>query len=236
MEQKLNEIYRGKAKIVYTTANPDHVIIEYTDQATAFNGVKKENIDEKGHLNAEITSHLYRYLESKGIPTHFIDMQGNDLLAKKLDIILVEVVVRNIVAGSLAERLGLPEGTPLKKPVIEFYYKSDELNDPMINEYHIDAMGLATPEQMSTVKVLAWKINDILRAYFAEIGIDLVDFKLEFGDHNGEVLLGDEISPDTCRFWDKATGEKLDKDRFRRDLGGVGDAYRQVLDRLRGKA
>ena len=234
--QKGEKLYAGKAKIVYATDNPDQVVIEYTDQATAFDGKKKENIDEKGLLNAEITAHIFKMLESKGVPTHFIAAEGKDILAKKLNILLVEVIVRNIVAGSLSKRVGLPEGTPLKRPVLEYCYKNDELGDPMINIYHIEALELATREQMERVEELAWMINDILRDYMGTIGIDLIDFKLEFGVHKGEVLLGDEISPDTCRFWDKKTGEKMDKDRFRRDMGGVSEAYQQVLKRLQGEA
>lgn len=234
--QKGEKLYAGKAKIVYATDNPDQVVIEYTDQATAFDGKKKENIDEKGLLNAEITAHIFKMLESKGVPTHFIAAEGKDILTKKLNILLVEVIVRNIVAGSLSKRVGLPEGTPLKRPVLEYCYKNDELGDPMINIYHIEALELATREQMERVEELAWMINDILRDYMGTIGIDLIDFKLEFGVHKGEVLLGDEISPDTCRFWDKKTGEKMDKDRFRRDMGGVSEAYQQVLKRLQGEA
>jgi phosphoribosylaminoimidazole-succinocarboxamide synthase len=231
---RLQKLYEGKAKAVYATENPDQVVIEYTDRATAFNGLKKEEIADKGELNAKITAHLFKLLEEKGIPTHFLAAEDKEILAKKLDIVMVEVIVRNIVAGSLATRVGMPEGTPLKTPIMEYCYKNDELGDPMINNTHIAAMGLATREEMDQIEAMAWKINDILREYMGTIGIDLIDFKLEFGRYKGTILLGDEISPDTCRFWDKATGEKMDKDRFRRDMGGVGDAYRKVLCRLQG--
>ena len=232
--EKGAKLYEGKAKAVYATDNPDQVVIEYTDRATAFNGLKKEEIADKGELNAKITAHLFQMLEAKGVPTHFIQAQEREILAKKLDIVLVEVILRNIVAGSLADRVGLPEGTPLATPIMEFCYKNDDLGDPMINNTHIAALGLATREEMAAIEKLGWQINDILREYMGTIGIDLIDFKLEFGRYHGQILLGDEISPDTCRFWDKATGEKMDKDRFRRDMGGVGEAYRKVLCRLQG--
>ncbi|OCL28490.1 phosphoribosylaminoimidazolesuccinocarboxamide synthase [Orenia metallireducens] len=232
--EKLEMLYEGKAKKIYSTEDTDKVIVEYKDDATAFNGEKKGQISEKGKLNAKISTIFFELLEEKGIPTHLVEqLNETDVLTKKLDIILVEVVMRNIAAGSIAKRLGLEEGTELKKPVLEFYYKSDELGDPMINEYHIYAEELATKEELDMIKDLAFKINEILVEFLADKGIDLVDFKLEFGKGaDGQVYLGDEISPDTCRFWDSKTKKKLDKDRFRRDLGEVEGAYQEILRRL----
>jgi len=225
--------YEGKAKKIYATSHPDLFIVEFKDQATAFDGKKRGIIHEKGICNARISALLFKHLAEQGVPTHFVEMlSSREMLVKGLDIIPVEVVARNVVAGSLAKRLGQPEGTPLPKPVLEFYYKSDALGDPMINEYHVDSMGWATGGEMQRIKELAWQVNQRLSVLMEHAGLVLVDFKLEFGRHRGEVLLGDEISPDTCRLWDAATGEKLDKDRFRRDLGGVEDAYREVLHRV----
>ncbi|ABZ85612.1 phosphoribosylaminoimidazole-succinocarboxamide synthase [Heliomicrobium modesticaldum Ice1] len=233
---KLEQIYEGKAKKVFRTENPDIYWIEYKDSATAFNGEKKAEIENKGVLNNRISALFFQYLAKQGVPSHFVELiNDREMLVKSLQIIPVEVVARNIVAGSLAKRVGQPEGTPLAKPVLEFYYKDDALGDPMINEYHIAAMEWATPEQMDVIKAIALKVNEILKEFLAGLNIDLVDFKLEFGLHNGEVLLGDEISPDTCRFWDSRTREKLDKDRFRRDMGGLEEAYREILNRLEGK-
>ncbi|MGM0502388.1 MAG: phosphoribosylaminoimidazolesuccinocarboxamide synthase [Bacillota bacterium] len=232
--EKQEMIYEGKAKKVYSTTNEDQVIVEYKDDATAFDGQKKGQIIDKGEMNAKISTIFFELLEKKGIPTHFIEkLNETDVLVKKLDIILVEVVMRNIAAGSLAERLGLEEGTELSQPVLEFYYKDDELGDPMINRYHIFAEELATEEELEEISELAFEINDILVDFLAEKGIDLVDFKLEFGvAADGEIYLGDEISPDTCRFWDSETAKKLDKDRFRRDLGEVEGAYQEIIKRL----
>ncbi|NPV26137.1 MAG: phosphoribosylaminoimidazolesuccinocarboxamide synthase [Firmicutes bacterium] len=231
--ERLELLYEGKAKKVYRTNDPNLYWIEYKDDATAFNGLKKGTITNKGFYNNQISAKLFQLLENKGIPTHFVELVNErEMVVKALKIIPVEVIARNITAGSLAKRLGMEEGIVLNKPVLEFYYKSDELGDPMINEYHIDAINLATPEQMAVIKDLAWQINDILKVYFAEKGILLVDFKLEFGVYQGQVILGDEISPDTCRFWDAETKEKLDKDRFRRDLGNVEGAYAEVWRRL----
>ena len=233
---KLEQIYEGKAKKVFRTDQDDRYIIEFKDEATAFNGKKKGVIANKGVLNNAISSHFFRLLESQGIPTHFLErLNDRDMLVKSLKIVPVEVIVRNVIAGSLAKRVGLPEGTLLEDPVLEFYYKSDELGDPMINEYHIAAMKLADSEQMEEIKTLAVKVNEVLKPYLRERGIELVDFKLEFGEHNGKILLGDEISPDTCRFWDLKTQEKLDKDRFRRDLGRVEEAYAEIWQRLNSK-
>ncbi|KAB2953490.1 phosphoribosylaminoimidazolesuccinocarboxamide synthase [Heliorestis acidaminivorans] len=234
--EKLEQLYEGKAKKIYKTTDHDIVWVEYKDSATAFNGVKKEEIANKGTLNNRISALFFQYLSQQGIPTHFVELLNDrEMLVRSLTIIPVEVVTRNIVAGSLAKRIGQPEGTVLSKPVIEFYYKDDALGDPMINEYHIDAMNLATQEQMDKVKELAISINSILTELMTQINVDLVDFKLEFGLHKGQVILGDEISPDNCRFWDQDTKEKMDKDRFRRDLGGLEEAYREILRRLESK-
>ncbi|MCL5289678.1 MAG: phosphoribosylaminoimidazolesuccinocarboxamide synthase [Bacillota bacterium] len=231
--QKLEMIYEGKAKKVYRTDNPDLFWVEYKDDATAFNGQKKGTIDNKGIVNNKVSALFFELLESKGIPTHFVKLVNDrEMIVKALEIIKVEVVVRNIVAGSLAKRVGLPEGTILPKTVLEYYYKDDALGDPLINASHIAALDLATPEQMELIKETALQVNEIMRDYLAPANIDLIDYKLEFGVHKGEVILGDEISPDTCRFWDKTTKEKLDKDRFRRDLGNVEGAYQEVLRRL----
>lgn len=234
--QKLEMIYEGKAKKVYRTDDADYFWVEYKDDATAFNGQKKGTIENKGVVNNKVSAVFFKLMESKGIPTHFIELVNDrEMIVKALEIIKVEVVVRNIVAGTLAKRVGLPEGTILPKTVLEYYYKDDALGDPLINASHIAALDLATPEQMAFIKETALKVNDILREYLAPVNIDLIDFKLEFGIHNGQVLLGDEISPDTCRFWDINTREKLDKDRFRRDLGNVEGAYQEILRRLTGE-
>ncbi len=231
--EKLEQIYEGKAKKVYRTDNPDYYWVEYKDDATAFNGLKKGTITGKGSLNNRISSYFFRMLAQNGIDSHFVEEKSDtEMVVKALEIILVEVVVRNIAAGSLAKRLGLEEGTPMPKTVVEYYYKSDELGDPLINDDHIQAIKLATPEQMVKMREIALKVNDVMLEHLAERDIELVDFKLEFGLHKDEVLLGDEISPDTCRFWDKHTREKLDKDRFRRDLGNVEEAYQEVYRRL----
>jgi len=236
LPRQLEQLYEGKAKRVYRTDDPDLYLVEYKDDATAFNGAKKGIIQNKGVLNNQISGVFFRLLEERGIPTHFVELVSDrEMLVKTLKIVLVEVVVRNIAAGSLAKRLGLPEGTALPSPVLEYYYKSDELGDPMINDYHIKALDLASPEQMERIQDIALTVNSILLEYLSDKNIDLVDFKLEFGIHKGEVILGDEISPDTCRFWDKHTHEKLDKDRFRRDLGNVEGAYEEVFKRLTGK-
>lgn len=226
-------LYEGKAKKVYKTEDETKYIIEYKDDATAFNGVKKGTIVGKGVINNKMSALLFKLLEEKGIPTHFIELLSDrEMLVKEVTILPLEVIMRNVAAGSLAKRLGLEEGTVMKTPVLEFCYKNDDLGDPMINEYHIKAIELATEEQLEKVKEYAFKINDILVEFFKERGMKLIDFKLEFGLHEGEVILADEISPDTCRLWDAATNKKLDKDRFRRDLGDVEEAYKEVLGRL----
>ncbi len=234
MERKM--LYEGKAKQMFTTENPDELLVYFKDDATAFNGEKKGTIQSKGLLNNRISTFFFNLLGQQGIPHHFIKMiSDREMLVKKLDILPVEVVVRNIAAGSLAKRIGWEEGRKLPTTVLEMYYKNDELGDPLINNYHIKAMGLATEEQVKKMEEYALKINDILSTYLKDKKLELIDFKLEFGLHKGEVLLGDEISPDTCRFWDSETGEKLDKDRFRRDLGNVEEAYKEVLQRLTGE-
>ncbi|MDN5293913.1 MAG: phosphoribosylaminoimidazole-succinocarboxamide synthase [Eubacteriales bacterium] len=236
MVQKKDFLYEGKAKRIFATDNPDLVWVEYKDDATAFDGKKKGTIANKGVLNNRISSFFFQLLAERGVPTHFVErVSDTEQVVKKVEIIPVEVVVRNVAAGSLAKRLGLAEGTPLSQPVLEFYYKNDELGDPMINEYHIRVLNLATPEQVEKMASIALRVNEILREYLRTKNIDLIDFKLEFGLHHGEVILADEISPDTCRFWDTKTREKLDKDRFRRDLGNVEEAYREVLRRLTGE-
>lgn len=234
--EKLTQLYEGKAKKVFQTNDPDLYWIEYKDDATAFDGKKKGAIMNKGILNNKISNHFFKMLEGRGIPTHLVkQINDRESVVKAVKIILVEVVVRNIAAGSLSKRIGLPEGTMLPKTVLEFYYKDDALGDPLINDYHIQVLDLATPEQMKVISEIALKTNDILREYLKDKKIDLIDFKLEFGACQGEVILADEISPDTCRFWDLETREKLDKDRFRRDLGNVEEAYREVLKRLTGE-
>jgi phosphoribosylaminoimidazole-succinocarboxamide synthase len=229
-------LYEGKAKKVFLTDRDDQYIVEFKDDATAFNGEKKGKIADKGHLNNEISTIFFRMLEQNGIPTHFIDrLSEREMLVKKVTIVPLEVVVRNIAAGSLAKRLGLEEGTVLPKTVVEFYYKDDSLGDPLVNHSHIDVLELATAEQVSIMEQYGRKINEIMKDYLKDKNVILVDFKLEFGiDTQGNLILADEISPDTCRFWDAETKEKLDKDRFRRDLGSVEEAYQEILRRLGG--
>ncbi|CDZ23549.1 Phosphoribosylaminoimidazole-succinocarboxamidesynthase [[Clostridium] cellulosi] len=235
--KKLEQIYEGKAKKVFKTDDPELYIVDYKDDATAFNGQKKGTIKGKGAINNRVTNYLMKMLESKGIPTHFVEeLSDRETVVKKVSIVPLEVIVRNIAAGSMSKRLGIPEGKPLPCPVLEFSYKNDELGDPLINEYHALAMELATKEEIETIKELTFKINDILVEFFKGVGIELVDFKLEFGrTSDGKIILADEISPDTCRFWDIKTHEKLDKDRFRRDLGNVEGAYQEILRRLFGE-
>ncbi len=234
--KKLEMLYEGKAKKVYKTDDPDCYIVDYKDDATAFNGEKKGTIEQKGIVNNRVSNHLFKLLESKGVETHFVkEISARETIVKKVSIVPLEVIVRNIAAGSLSKRLGLPEGTKLAKTVLEYSYKDDALGDPMINDYHVFAMELATKEELETIANTAFKINEILTDYLKDLGIELIDFKLEFGRYQGRIILADEISPDTCRFWDTKTGEKLDKDRFRRDMGGVEDAYQEVLKRLLGE-
>ncbi|WP_425754881.1 phosphoribosylaminoimidazolesuccinocarboxamide synthase [Ihubacter sp. rT4E-8] len=235
--EKTEQLYEGKAKKVYATTDKNLCIVSYKDDATAFNGLKKGTITGKGAINNRVTNFLMKMLEEKGIPTHFVEeLNERETVVKKVSIIPLEVIVRNIAAGSLAKRLGLEEGYKLKRPVLEFSYKNDDLGDPMVNDYHILAMEYATDAELDTIKSYALKINEILASYLKDDNIELIDFKLEFGKTaDGQIVLADEISPDTCRFWDTVTHEKLDKDRFRRDLGGVEDAYEEVLKRLMGE-
>ena len=230
-------LYEGKAKRLYTTEDPDILFVEYKDSATAFNGEKKEEIAGKGVLNNRITTLLFENLQAKGIASHFVKrLSDHEQLVRKVDIIPIEVVVRNVVAGSLAQRLGLEEGTPLKRPIVEFYYKDDELGDPHISTEHIDVLDIATPEEVQALYDGGLKVNDVLRPIFEGIGVELIDFKLEFGrDKDGNVLLADEISPDTCRLWDAKTKQKLDKDVFRRNLGSLTEGYEIILTRLGGQ-
>ena len=234
---KTKQLYEGKAKRVYATSNPDLVIVDYKDDATAFNGEKRGTINNKGIINNRVTNHLMKMLEKKGIPTHFVEeISERETIVKKVSIVPLEVVVRNIIAGSLSKRVGKPEGTKLNETVLEYCYKNDELGDPIVNEYHIFAMGWATRGEVDLIAKYSLKINEVLSNYFKDINIELIDFKLEFGKtSDGTIILADEISPDTCRFWDSNTGEKLDKDRFRRDLGGEEDAYKEIMKRLLGE-
>ena len=229
-------LYEGKAKKMFSTDNKDEIRVYYKDDATAFNGVKKAQIEKKGILNNSITTMLFELLEKKGIKTHFIKkISDREQLCKKVEIVPLEVIVRNVAAGSMAKRYGIEEGTKLKTTVFELSYKNDELGDPLINDYHAVAMGLTTFEELLEIYKMASKINDILKEVFFKKDINLIDFKIEFGRFNGEIILADEISPDTCRFWDIKTGEKLDKDRFRRDLGNVTEAYEEILSRINNK-
>lgn len=231
--KKTEQLYEGKAKKVFATENPDYCIVSYKDDATAFNGLKKGTIIGKGVVNNKMSNYLCKMLEKKGIPTHFVEeLNDRDTVVKKVEIVPLEVIVRNKAAGSLSKRLGLPEGTSMKTTVLEFCYKDDDLGDPIVNEYHILAAELATKEEVDKISSMALKINEILRDFFKSVNIDLIDFKLEFGRYKGDIILADEISPDTCRFWDVNTQEKLDKDRFRRDMGGVEEAYAEVMKRI----
>ena len=231
--KKLEQIYEGKAKKVYATDDPDLVIVSYKDDATAFNGLKKGTIAGKGVINNKMSNMMMAMLEKKGVPTHFVEeLSDRDTLVKKVQIVPLEVIIRNVAAGSFSKRYGVEEGMQLAAPTIEFSYKNDDLGDPLINDYHALALRLATEEEIARIKELAFKVNDEMKAFFKGIGIDLIDFKLEFGRFHGEIVLADEISPDTCRFWDSKTHEKLDKDRFRRDLGGVEDAYQEIMKRI----
>ena len=235
--KKLEQLYEGKAKKVFATDDPGVVLVEYKDDATAFNGLKKGTIQGKGVINNRVTNFLMKMLEKNGIPTHYIEeISDRETLVKKVTIVPLEVIVRNIAAGSLSKRLGLPEGTKLQKTVLEYCYKNDDLGDPMVNEYHIAAMGWVSDEDLKKIAEYSFKINQLLSAYLKDLNIELIDFKLEFGKtQDGQLVLADEISPDTCRFWDSTTHEKLDKDRFRRDLGGVEDAYQEIMKRLMGE-
>ena len=231
--EKKELLYEGKATKVYTTETPDVLIVDYKDDATAFNGVKKGTIVGKGVVNNRMTNHIFKMLEEKGIPTHFIEeLSDRETAVKKVEIVPLEVIVRNVAAGSFSKKLGIEEGFRLLSPTLEFSYKNDELGDPMINDYYAVAIGAATREEIDKITELVFKINEILVDYFKSIKVDLIDFKVEFGRYKGQIILADEISPDTCRFWDSETHEKLDKDRFRRDLGHVEEAYEEIYRRI----
>lgn len=234
--EKKEQLYEGKAKKVYATEDPSLVIVSYKDDATALDGLKKGSIAGKGSINNRMSNYLMELLEKEGVPTHFVEeLSDRETLVRRVTIVPLEVIIRNISAGSFAKRYGVEEGIVFAEPTIEFSYKNDSLHDPLINEYHALALGLATRQEIDRIKELAFRVNDILRAYFKGLGVKLVDFKLEFGrTGTGEIVLADEISPDTCRFWDAKTNEKLDKDRFRRDMGGVEDAYREMMRRVFG--
>ena len=234
--KKTIQLYEGKAKKVYATDDENLVIVSYKDDATAFNGQKKGTIVGKGVVNNKVTNYLMQMLEAQGVPTHFVEqIDDRDTIVKKVSIVPLEVIIRNISAGSFAKRYGVEEGIVFGAPTIEFSYKNDDLGDPLINSYHALALGLATAEEIETIKTLAFRVNDVLKAFFKGVQVDLVDFKLEFGRlADGTIVLADEISPDTCRFWDSVTHEKLDKDRFRRDLGNVEGAYAEMLRRILG--
>ncbi len=232
--EKKNQLYEGKAKKVFETDNPEMLIVSYKDDATAFNGLKKGTIAGKGVINNKMSNLLMQRLEAQGVPTHFVEeLNERETLVKKVKILPLEVIIRNIAAGSFSKHYGVPEGKVFETPTIEFSYKNDELGDPLCNGYHAVALDLCSEQELETVKSYAFKINDLLKAFWSECGVTLVDFKIEFGRlSDGTIVLADEISPDTCRLWDSKTGEKLDKDRFRRDLGGVEDAYTEVMKRL----
>ncbi len=237
---KKEQLYEGKAKKVFATENPDYVIVSYKDDATAFNGLKKGTIAGKGVINNKMSNIMMQMLEKKGIPTHFVEqISERDTLVRKVEIVPLEVIIRNVAAGSFSKRYGVAEGTPFTAPTIEFSYKNDDLGDPLINDYHALALNLASAEEIATIKKLAFAVNDAMKAFFKELNIDLIDFKLEFGRFKGGIVLADEISPDTCRFWEAGswnteTHVSLDKDRFRRDLGGVEDAYAEIFKRIGG--
>ncbi|MCL6517423.1 MAG: phosphoribosylaminoimidazolesuccinocarboxamide synthase [Alicyclobacillus sp.] len=229
-------LYEGKAKKVYATPSPDRVVVEYKDDATAFNGQKRGTIEGKGAVNNRMSNLFFRLLEAHGVPTHFVEeLSERRTVVRRVDIVPVEVVVRNLAAGSMAARLGIPEGTALRRPIVEFYYKNDELGDPLVTPDHVEVLGWASAEELEEIRRLALRVNEVLGEFLAAQNVRLVDFKLEFGrTGDGRIVLADEISPDTCRFWDLKTGEKLDKDRFRRDLGGVEQAYQEMMRRVEG--
>ncbi len=235
--EKREQLYEGKAKKVFATDDPNLCIVSYKDDATAFNGLKKGTILGKGAINNRLTNHFMQQMEKAGIPTHFVEeLSDRDTVVKRVTIVPLEVIIRNVAAGSFSKRYGVEEGTPLHEPSIEFSYKNDDLGDPLLAEGHIYAMALATREELKTITDYAFKVNELLKAELIADGVELIDFKLEFGKTpDGKIVLADEISPDTCRFWDAKTHEKLDKDRFRRDMGGVEDAYREMLHRILGE-
>lgn len=231
--QKGEQLYEGKAKKVFLTEDPDALIVSYKDDATAFNGQKKGTITGKGVINNRMSNYLFQIIEREGVPTHYVqEISDRETVVRKVEIVPLEVIIRNVAAGSFSKRLGVSEGTELAEPTIEFSYKNDELEDPLINSYFAKALKLATQDELETIKKYAFKVNDILRVEFLKAGLRLIDFKIEFGRFHGKIILADEISPDTCRLWDAKTGDKLDKDRFRRDLGNVEEAYIEVAKRL----
>ncbi|MCI8295365.1 MAG: phosphoribosylaminoimidazolesuccinocarboxamide synthase [Lachnospiraceae bacterium] len=231
--EKKELLYEGKAKKVYTTEDPDVLIVSYKDDATAFNGQKKGTIVGKGAINNRMTNYIFKKLEEKGVPTHLVEeLNDRETAVKRVEILPLEVIVRNFSAGSFAKKMGMEEGIKFKCPTLEFSYKNDDLGDPFINKYYALALELATEEEIEAVTKYAFQVNEVMQAYFASLNIELIDFKIEFGRYHGQVILADEVSPDTCRLWDKDTHEKLDKDRFRRDLGNVEDAYQEVFRRL----
>ena len=231
--KKLDMLYEGKAKKVYMTDVEDVLIVDYKDDATAFNGLKKGTIVGKGAINNRMANHVFRLLEKEGVPTHYIEeLSDRETVVKKVEIVPLEVIIRNVSAGSFSKKMGMEEGIRFISPILEFSYKDDALGDPMINDYYAIAIGVATREEIDLITKYAFKINEVMCKYFESIGIELIDFKIEFGRHKGQIILADEISPDTCRLWDINTREKLDKDRFRRDLGNVEDAYQEVFKRL----
>ena len=235
--EKKEQLYEGKAKKVFATDDPNLVIVDYKDDATAFNGLKKGSIAGKGVINNVMSNHMFQLLEKQGVPTHFVEqLSERETLVKKVSIVPLEVIIRNISAGSFAKRFGVEEGIVFDEPTIEFSYKNDDLGDPLMNAYHAVALKAATREEIETIKSMAFKVNEVMKQYFDSLNVILVDFKLEFGKTaDGKIVLADEISRDTCRLWDKTTKEKLDKDRFRRDLGGVEEAYQEIMKRVMGK-
>ncbi len=233
---KGEQLYEGKAKKVFATNDPDLVIVDYKDDATAFNGEKKGTISGKGVINNKMTNYMFKMLEKEGVPTHLVEeISDRETIVKKVEIVQLEVIIRNVAAGSFSKRMGVPEGQKLLTPILEFSYKNDDLGDPFINDYYALALGIATREELDKIAEYAFKVNDFMVNFFKKINIDLIDFKIEFGRFHDQILLADEISPDTCRFWDSTTHEKLDKDRFRRDMGGVEEAYQEMIKRVMGE-
>ena len=233
---KKEQLYEGKAKKVFATNDPDMVIVDYKDDATAFNGEKKGTISGKGVINNKMTNYMFKMLEKEGIPTHLVEeISDRETIVKKVSIVPLEVIVRNVAAGSFSKRMGVEEGKALLTPILEFSYKNDDLGDPFINDYYALALGLATKEEIAKITDYALRINQFMVNFFKKLNIDLIDFKIEFGRFHDDIILADEISPDTCRFWDSTTHEKLDKDRFRRDMGGVEEAYQEIMKRLMGE-
>lgn len=234
---KAEQLYEGKAKKVFAIKeNPDYVMVSYKDDATAFNGLKKGQIHGKGVINNKMTNYMFGMLEKEGVPTHLVkEISDRETIVKKVSIVPLEVIIRNVAAGSFSKRMGVEEGKKLLCPILEFSYKNDDLGDPFINDYYALALGLATKEELETISKYAFKVNEFMVGFFKKLNIDLIDFKIEFGRYHGQIILADEISPDTCRFWDSTTHEKLDKDRFRRDMGGVEDAYQEIMHRIFGE-